>query len=424
MENNKGESQRNIVGRKAALPFALVALLFLLWGVANNMNDTLLAAFRRIMSMSDAQTSLVQSAFYGAYFCFALPAAMFIRRFSYKAGILLGLGLYAAGTLLFAPAGDAASYPFFLCAIYVMAGGCAVLETTANPYIMMMGDRSTATRRLNIAQTLMPVGALTGILVSRHFILGELNAAGEAERALMSAQTLRAVQQEELNAISSTYACIGVVLIVLLVVIAVVKMPARGDDDGSLTFGSTMRRLMRNAAYCRGVAAEFFYVGMQTCVWSFTIRYAMNHLDLLEKEASLIFLYSMISFSAFRFIFTWAMKYIRPARLLLWASIASVALCVGAMVLPGVAGVASLVGISAAMSLMFPTIYGIALGSVEPTDAKLGASVLVMAILGGAVITPLQGVVSDAAGIAVSMVVPLVCAAAVLAYAASNLRSE
>lgn len=410
--------------RAGALPFALVALLFLLWGVANNMNDTLLAAFKRIMSMSDTQTSLVQSAFYGAYFCFALPAALFIRRFSYKSGIVLGLALYACGTLLFRPAGAVGSYGFFLCAIYVMAGGCAVLETTANPYIMMMGRRETATRRLNIAQTLNPVGALVGILLSRHFILGELNAADTAERAQMSAEALRAMQEQELGAISSTYTGIGIVLLVLLVVILLVRMPARGDADESLRFGPTMKRLMRNVPYCKGVVAEFFYVGMQTGVWSFTIRYAMQHLDILEKDASLIFMYSMIAFTAFRFIFTWAMRYVRPSVLLMWASVAAVALCIGAMSMPGAAGVAALIGVSAAMSLMFPTIYGIALGGIDPNDAKLGASVLVMAILGGAVLTPLQGIVSDAAGIAASMAVPLVCALVVLAYAAGTVKRE
>jgi len=219
--------------RKNRIPFILVSLLFLLWGVANNMNDTLLAAFRRIMSMSDLQTSLVQFAFFGAYFCFALPAALFIRRHSYKAGILLGLAVYAAGTMLFYPAGQAGSYGFYLFAIYIMAGGCAVLETTANPYILSMGSPQTATRRLNIAQTLNPVGAICGILLSRHFILSELHASDAAERAGMDAAALAEIQRHELDAVSGTYMLIGFVLLALLAVIAFAKMPGE-KDSGNL----------------------------------------------------------------------------------------------------------------------------------------------------------------------------------------------
>lgn len=249
-----------------ALPFLLVSALFLLWGVANNMNDTLLAAFKRIMSMSDLQTSLVQFAFFGAYFCFALPAAMFIRRYSYKAGILLGLSLYAAGTMLFFPAGNAASYPFFLFAIYVMAGGCAVLETTANPYVISMGPQDSATRRLNVAQTLNPVGAVAGILLSRHFILSELSEAEAAERAGMSADALNALQHRELDAISGTYMLIGVILLALLATIAFIKMPGEKDHSSPLDIKSTIRRLWGNRRYRYGVIAQFFYVGVQTGV--------------------------------------------------------------------------------------------------------------------------------------------------------------
>ena len=370
------------------LPFILVSLLFLLWGMANNMNDTLLAAFRRIMSMSDLQTSLVQFAFYGAYFCFALPAAIFISRRSYKAGILLGLALYAAGTMLFYPAGQAASYGFFLFAIYVMAGGCAVLETTANPYILSMGSPETATRRLNIAQTFNPVGAICGILLSRHFILSELNAADAAERAGMDSQALAAIQQHELNAVSGTYMLIGVVLLVLLAVIAAVRMP-KDRDSGKFDIRRTFGRLWHNKRWRYGVVAQFFYVGVQTGVWSFTIRLAMDRLGMAEKDASLIFLYSIVAIGC----------------------------TLGVIYGTGWASMWALVGISACMSLMFPTIYGIALEGVTGDDAKLAASGLIMAILGGALITPLQALVSDTAGIGTSFWVPIACFACVLAYA-------
>ena len=409
--------------RNWRLPFVLVSLLFLLWGMANNMNDTLLAAFRRIMSMSDLQTSLVQFAFYGAYFCFALPAAIFISRRSYKAGILLGLALYAAGTMLFYPAGQAASYGFFLFAIYVMAGGCAVLETTANPYILSMGDPATATRRLNIAQTLNPVGAICGILLSRHFILSELHAADAAGRAGMGGDALAQVQAHELSAVSGTYMLIGCVLLALLVVIALVRMPA-DRDSGTFRIADTFRSLWHNRRWRYGVVAQFFYVGVQTGVWSFTIRLAMHRLGVLEKDASMVFLYSIVAFTAFRFLFTWLMGYIQPVRLLAAASVAAIGCTLVVIFAGGWASICALVGISACMSLMFPTIYGIALDGVTGDSAKLAASGLIMAILGGALITPVQAVVSDAFGIAASFWIPVICFIAVLAYAAGIIRRE
>ena len=406
------------------LPFLLVSLLFMAWGLANNMNDTLLAAFRRIMSMSDLQTSLVQFAFYGAYACVAIPAALFIRRFTYKSGILLGLLLYAGGTMLFYPAGEAASYPFFLFAIYVMACGCAVLETTANPYILSMGSRETATRRLNIAQTFNPVGAVCGILISRHFILSELNTADAAERGGMSSEALIEIQSHELAAVSGTYMLIGVGLLILLCIIFFTRMPSFKDESESAPISQTVTRLWQNRTYRFGVLTQFFYVGVQTCVWSFTIRYVMVELDCLEKEASIMFLYSILAFTLFRFIFTWLMKYVAPSRLLFLASILAIIFTVGAISTSGITGVICLTAISATMSLMFPTIYGIALEGMEPADTKIGASGLIMAILGGALLTPLQAWVSDIAGIRLSFTVSLICFVVILTYAGAIMYSQ
>lgn len=408
------------ISKSYGVPFVLVSLLFLLWGVANNMNDTLLAAFRRIMSMSDLQTSLVQFAFFGAYFCFALPAAIFIGRHSYKSGILLGLALYAAGTMLFYPAGQTASYGFFLFAIYVMAGGCAVLETTANPYILSMGPKETATRRLNIAQTLNPVGAICGILLSRHFILSELNAADAAERAGMGSAALAEIQTHELSAISMTYMLIGAVLAILFVIIAVVRMPA-DRDSGNLNIKSAFGTLWKNRRWRYGVVAQFFYVGVQTGVWSFTIRLAMDRLGMLEKDASMIFLYSIIAFTACRFLFTWLMGFIRPVTLLLWAAAAAVGCTLVVIFGNGMPSIWALVGISACMSLMFPTIYGIALHGLGD-DAKFGAAGLIMAILGGSVLPPLQARIIDCGTIAgfpavnLSFVLPLICFIVIIIY--------
>lgn len=410
-ENGKRKTSNTIA-------FCLVATLFLCWGVANNMNDTLIAAFKRIMSMTDLQSSLVQFSFYGAYFCVSLPAAYFISRYSYKAGILLGLALYAAGTMLFYPAGEVGSYLFFLIAIYVMAAGCAVLETTANPYILSMGSRESATRRLNLAQTLNPPGAIIGILISRHFILSELQDADATARADMSGAALAAIQNRELTAISSTYLIIGCVLLVLLaiMVFALPSREAHRSKQASGITGKTLKRLWDNRIYRYGVAAQFFYVGAQTCVWSFTIRLTMSELGMLEKDASMIFLYSILDFTFFRFFLTWLMKYVRPLKLLWCASALAIVLTLMVVLLHGWMAIIALIGISGCMSLMFPTIYGTALEDVGMEDAKPAASGLIMAILGGALITPLQALLSDAYGISNSFLIPLICFAVILIY--------
>ena len=389
------------IDRRHAVPFALVTSMFLLWGLANNMTDTLLAAFKRIMSMSDTQTSLIQFAFYGSYFCFALPAALFIRRRSFKSGIILGLLLYAAGAMLFLPAARVASYGFYLVAIYVMAGGCSVLETTANPYVMSMGDPRTATRRLNIAQSFNPVGSILGILMSKYFILDDIS----------------------LYSISGTYAALGLVLLGILVVMLFARMPSGKDDDRSDSVGASFRRLLSNRLYRRGVVAQFFYVGAQIGVWSFTIRLVMQETGRLEAAASSIYLISIIGHCLSRFIYTGLMRWFSPSRLLTFGGVMSALLSLTVVLSAGTGWIciSSLVLISSFMSLMFPTIYGIALGGImrgdHPGDSKIGASGLIMSILGGALLTPLQGMVSDHTNIYTSYAVPAFCFVVVTAYA-------
>ena len=394
--------------KKYLLPFALVTSLFLLWGLANNMTDTLLAAFKRIMDMSDAQTSLIQFAFYGSYFCFALPAAIFISRHSFKSGIILGLLLYAAGAILFLPAAYAASYGFYLVAIYIMAGGCSVLETTANPYILSMGSPETATRRLNIAQSFNPIGSIIGILMSKYFILKDIS----------------------LYSVSGTYASLGLVLIAILVAILFVKMPAGRDSGNRSGIIASFGRLFRNRLYRYGVVAQFFYVGAQIGVWSFTIRIVMQELGVLEAQASTIYLITIIGFCLSRFIYTWLMKWVSPAKLLLAGGVLSTLMTV-IVVLGAGSGwllITALVLISFFMSLMFPTIYGLSLGGVaqseHPDDAKLGASGLIMAILGGALLTPLQGVVSDNSSIYMSYIIPAICFVVVTLFAAYAVKTN
>ncbi|MCQ2181845.1 MAG: sugar MFS transporter [Bacteroidales bacterium] len=385
------------IEKKYLVPFILVTSLFLLWGLANNMTDTLLSAFKRIMDMTDTQTSFIQLAFYGAYFCIALPAALFIRKYSYKSGVILGLCLYAAGAILFLPAAKAASYAFYLIAIYIMAAGCSVLETTANPYIMSMGTPETATRRLNIAQAFNPIGSILGILISKFFILRDIS----------------------LYSVSGTYATLGVVLLVIMVSMLFAKMPEGKDQAGRDTLKATFARLLKNKKFSFGVIAQFFYVGAQIGAWSFTIRLVMQELGMVESEAAGIYLISIIGFCSSRFIYTALMKYVAPQRLLaVGAALSTVfAILVIALRGTGAACVVCLILVSFFMSLMFPTIYGLALGGIAPDDTKIGASLLIMAILGGALITPLQAMISDAAGINVSYSVPAVCFVVVLAFA-------
>lgn len=412
------------IEKQYLLPFCLVGTLFLLWGIANNMTDTLLAAFRRIMSMNDAQTSMIQFAFYGSYFCFALPAALFIRKYSYKMGVILGLLLYAAGTMLFYPAAQTASYAFYLIAIYVMAGGCSILETTANPYILSMGSPETATRRLNIAQSFNPLGSIIGILLSQNFILAELNSASADERAMMSQDELAAMQSHELGAVTGTYMLLGMVLIAIMLIMLKSKMPKGNDGNGeNLSLIKAFTTLFANKKYRWGVVAQFFYVGAQIGVWSFTIRLVMKELNILEAEAANIYLISIIGFCASRFIYTWLMKFFAPAKLLQFGSAMSMicCVCVIAMQDMGWLPVIALVLISFFMSLMFPTIYGLALDSVK-NEAKIGASGLIMAILGGALITPVQGMVSDEFGINLSYTIPFICFLVVLLYSVWGVR--
>ena len=397
-----------VLEKKYLLPFILVTSLFALWGLANNMTDTLLAAFKKIMQMSDTQTSFIQMAFYGAYFCVALPAALFIRKYSYKKGVILGMLLYAAGAILFLPAASTASYAFYLVAIYIMASGCSVLETTANPYIMSMGSPETATWRLNIAQSFNPIGSILGILVSKYFILQDIS----------------------LYSVSGTYAGLGVVLLAIMVVMLFARMPEGKDETKQASLINTFSRLAKNKKYIWGVVAQFFYVGAQIGVWSFTIRLVMKELGYVEAQAATLYLISIIGFCASRFVYTWLMKYVAPVRLLAAGSVLSAVCALVVVMAGGWVAVIALVLISAFMSLMFPTIYGIALGSLNENDnekgeVKIGASGLIMAILGGALITPLQGMVSDATGsINVSYLVPFGCFVVVMMYAIMCLRKH
>ena len=408
-----------LVPAKILFPFILLTSCFAWWGLANNMTDTLLAAFKKIMSMSDFQTSWIQLAFYGSYFCLALPAAIFIKRFTYKSGVLLGLGLFIIGALLFYPASITMNYFHFLGALYILAGGLSILETSANPYIITMGPEETGTRRLNFSQSFNPIGSILGILLSKLFILSNLNQASAEERAAMTPEMLKEVQSAELNAVMGPYVAVALILIIIWILIAInKKMPQSSDKSGSLNLIPTFKRLIKNRHYMWGVVAQFFYVGAQIGVWSFTIRYVMKELDLNEADASSYYMASLILFTVFRFVCTGLMKFMTPRNLLLVLAVVAI-VCTGTVIIGGgYLGVIALVTISACMSLMFPTIFGLAvLGLGE--DTKIGGSGLIMAILGGAVLTAIQGQVSDLTGsINIAYSVPLICFLIIAYYAA------
>ena len=450
-------------------PFILLTSLFFAWAVPNNLTDTMLAAFKRIMSLTDSKTAWIQVACYLlGYGFFAIPGALFIKRFSYKSGVLLGLSLYASGAFLFYPAmmmsesNVGFGFMMFLVAIVVLFAGLSVLETSANSYVCAIGPEETATRRLNFAQSFNPFGAITGVVISQIFILSQLNIMGAAERAALTAEELTRIQGNELNAVTTTYMTVGLVMVFLLAMIWLTRMPNLKEDDKSLDFKGTLRRLMRNKNYVWGVVAQFFYVGAQIAVWSFIIRYVMQQLnfdgmvaalgenptsdqviatlrsaepiaggfyrvvdwlglDMLlprtaEQAGATYYIMSLVLFVFSRFLSTALMRFIKPRYLLSGFAILAVILSLVAIYSDGTAGIYALVGISGCMSLMFPTIYSLGIRGLKE-DTKIGGAGMVMAIAGAAVLTQIQGIVSDQAGsIKLAYWVPLIAFAVIAWY--------
>ena len=414
-------------------PFILLTSLFAWWGLANNMTDTLLAAFKRIMSMTDAKTALIQVVFYGlGYGLLAIPAAIFIKKYSYKSGVLLGLGLYVIGALMFYPAMLTGEFYFFLAALWILSGGLSILETAANPYIVAMGPEETATQRLNLAQSFNPLGSIIGIVVAKIFILSELNTASADDRAAMAPEQLEAIQAKELNAVTMTYVVVGLILLLTWILIAFSKMPKASEEDTNVNLGATLGRLMSNRHYVWGVIAQFFYVGAQIGVWSFTIRYAMQELNLeenapagttAEDAGAQYYLASIIVFMVSRFVCTGLMRFVTPGNLLGLLSGIAVAMTLAVIYVGGIVGVYALIAISGCMSLMFPTIFGLAVRGLGE-DTKVGGACVIMAILGGAVLTQIQGAVSDSYGIKAAYWVPLIAFVIIGYYGAVACRKD
>jgi len=405
------------------LPFILVTSLFFLWGIANNMTDTLLSAFKRIMSMTDFQTSWIQVAFYGSYFCLAIPAALYIKKYNYKSGVLLGLGLFAFGALMFYPASITMSYGHFLVSLFILAGGLSILETTANPYIIAMGAEKTGTFRLNLAQSFNPLGSITGIYLSQVFILSQLNPTSEEERALMPAEQLDVMQSAELTAVAGPYVGVAIFLIFLWIVFKFTKMPKVSDAGPELNFLSTFGRLIKIPHYTWGVVAQFFYLGAQLGTWSFTIRYVMSELNLNEADSATYYMAALILFTVSRFVFTLLMKFFSARVLLMIAAIIGSVCTVIVILGHGLIAVYALIAISFCLSLMFPTIFGLAVRGLGD-DTKIGGAGVIMAIVGGAVFPVIQGLISDSTDIHTSFIVPLVCFIVVAIFSATGAKLE
>lgn len=403
------------------IPFILVTFCFALWGFANDITNPMVKAFSKIFRMNVSEGTLVQVAFYGGYFAMAFPAAIFIRKYSYKAGVLMGLALYAIGALLFFPAKGIGVYGCFLVAYFIMTCGLSFLETSCNPYILTMGEEKTATRRLNLAQCFNPCGSIIGMFVAMNFIQAKLNPMSSDERALLGDTEFEALKNSDLSVLIAPYLFIGLVITVMFLIILFTKMPKNGDQSKEIHFLPTIKRIFSLKYYREGVIAQFFYVGAQIMCWTFIIQYGTRVFmaeGLDEQSAEVLSqrfnIFAMLFFICSRFIATYLMKYVKPAKLLTYFAVLAMVFTLGVILFQNRYGVYCLVAVSGCMSLMFPTIYGIALDGMGD-DAKFGAAGLIMAILGGSVLPPLQAAVIDQGTVFgmpatnVSFIFPLIC---------------
>ena len=408
-----------LVEKKYLFTFILITSLFALWGFANDLTNPMVAAFQTVMELSAAKASMVQFAFYGGYATMAVPAALFIRKHTYKHGVLLGLALYAIGAFLFIPAAQYQQFSFFCVSLYILTFGLAFLETTANPFILSLGEKETSTRRLNLAQAFNPVGSLSGMAVASFIVLPQLlsdkrDAAGQIIFGSLSEAEKADIRLHDLAVIRDPYVAIGLVVVVMFIIIALTKMPHLAGEGQKLHPKHTLNRLWHNTIYREGVLAQVFYVAAQIMCWTFVIQYA-DRLSINKATAQVFNIVAMSLNLSGRFIGTFIMRYVNTRRLLMIFGICASVCTLGAICIDGRFGLYSLVCISLFMSIMFPTIYGVALENVDAEDTSLGAAFLVMAIVGGALMPPLQGMIIDLGSVAgwpavnVSFCLPLIC---------------
>ena len=424
-----------LIEKKFLFTFILVTSLFALWGFANDITNPMVAAFQTVMELSAAKASLVQFAFYGGYATMAIPAALFIRKHSYKSGILLGLALYAIGAFLFMPAAQFQQFSFFCVSLYVLTFGLAFLETTANPFILSLGSKDNATRRLNLSQSFNPMGSLMGMSVASFIVLPQLlsdkrDAAGSIIFPTLSEAEKASIRLHDLAVIRNPYVIIGLVVVAVLIIIALAKVPKTDiQSERTNSTGKTLSNLWHNKMYREGVLTQMFYVAAQIMTWTFIIQYADN-LGINKATAQTYNIIAMALFLCGRFVATALMKYVNSSRLLAIFATGAALCAIGAITIVGMGGLYCLMGISAFMSLMFPTIYGIALENVDAQDASLGAAFLVEAIVGGAIMPPLQGMIIDQGvvfghpAVNVSFVLPLICFVIVLIYGLRSYKAR
>ncbi|ANW96330.1 MFS transporter [Wenyingzhuangia fucanilytica] len=422
------KEKESVVPKKMIIPFVLVTSLFALWGFANAVTDPMVQAFKKVLELSNSQAAWVQMAFYGGYFCMALPAAMFMRKYSYKVGILIGLGLYAVGALLFYPAAITEQFWFFCLGLYVLTFGLAFLETAANPYALAMGSKKTATLRLNLAQAFNPVGLIAGLFVAQQFVLKNLKSDDIDNFSALDEASKILIKTSDLLVIRNPYVILGLVITGVFVLFVISKMPQSKDEGGMPSIGDTFASLTNNKKYVLGVLAQILYVGAQIMCWTYIYQYAEG----IGVDSVTAGYYQMVAFILFTFgraVGTYMLRFISSGKLLMIFALLAIAAVLGTMYLNDVYGLYCLVMISFFMSLMFPTIYGIALGDLTEEESKVGSAGLIMAIVGGALMPKLQGIIIDLGGNGVadttilgisevrfSFILPLLCFAYITWY--------
>lgn len=426
--------QSKLVEKKYLLTFILITSLFALWGFANDITNPMVAAFQTVMELSAAKASLVQFAFYGGYATMAIPAALFAKRYSYKKGILLGLILYAIGAFMFIPAANRQEFGFFCVSLYVLTFGLAFLETTANPYILSLGSKETSTRRLNLAQAFNPIGSLLGMFVASRIVLAKLESDTAQVREIgfsnLDNATKLSIREHDLDIIRNPYVVLGCVVILVFIIIAIFVKDNNNtaDNNAAADNKGTMKRLFSNKIYREGVLTQFFYVAAQIMTWTFIIQYA-DRLGIDKATAQIYNIIAMGMFLCGRFISTFLMRYVNSRKLLMYFAIGAMAAAAGTILIDGIAGLYCLMAISIFMSLMFPTIYGIALENVTLNDSNLGAAFLVMAIVGGSLMPPIQGMIIDLGTVAglpavnFSFILPFICFLMIFIYGFRASRS-
>lgn len=412
------KNSHSVVPPGAIWPFILLSSCFLWWAIANNLTDPLVKVFKLTFQMSTFQASLIQMAFYFGYFSMALPGAMIARKYTYKTGVLLGLGVYAAGCFLLYPAMLAEQFLFFCLAYYVLACGLGVLETNANPYVLVLGSEESATRRLNFAQAFNPIGAIIGILLARNLVMARLPKDAEGQLAIGAEQTSQA-----LNTVVYPYLIVAAILAAVWILILVTRMPRASEHDKHVHFRETAGRLLKNRNYTFSVIAQFCYVGTQISVWTFTNFYIPEAIGVTQEVALVYHTWALVLFASMRWVFTGLMKFFRASTLLLFAAVLAIVAVLCVIYVGGMVGVIALVCVSGCMSLMFPTIFGLGCSNLGQ-DTKLASSGQIMAIVGGAIITPMQGAMVDKWGVSSSYWLPLVCFVVIGLYAWSSRKFD